>query len=274
MKEIKKIIIFISLLFCFLSQAGIGDRYIFQPDKKAVFNKCKAATNRGFLIINKKVPGNSKKIRFYFQEKFGAKAIIIHFHGNAGSACSRVPLAERLNGINVNYVFVEYPGFGKGERKPTQRKTLRNAIKVFDYINSNMNPKNLPIFAHGTSLGTGVVTYLASKRQLKGIILHAPYTSMKDVADHLFKSGGRFVKKYTFMAKDWAPLVTEPALSLHARIDEIIPLRIGEEQRRNFTNVEFIDSIILEEGNHMGIYNNSYYWQSISDFIRRVLLTN
>ena len=271
MKKIKSLIFCISLFFCFLGQAGIGDWYIFQPDKKSVFNKCKAASTRGHLIINETISRGSEKIRFYHQNQSGAKAIIIHFHGNAGSACGRVPLAERLTGIKVNYIFVEYPGFGKGERRPTQKRTLKNALKVFDYIQSKMNPMDLPIFAHGTSLGTGVATYLAWKRPLDGIILHAPYTSMKDVADHLFKWGGRFVKKYTFMAENWAPFVTAPTLSLHARVDEMIPLRIGEEQRSNFMNVDFLDSVILDKGNHMGIYNNELYWWSISNFIKKVL---
>ncbi len=258
-------------MFCSYSLAGIGDRYIFRPDKKADFNQCKAAEKRGLLTINKRIPRASEKIRFYYQRKFGAKAIIIHFHGNAGSACGRVPLAERLQGIAVNYIFVEYPGFGKGERKPTQRRALKNALNVYDYIQSNMNPKNLPIFAHGTSLGTGVVTYLAWKKPLDGIILHAPYTSMKDVANHLYKWGGRFVTKNTFMAKNWAPYVKAPTLSLHARVDEMIPLRMGNEQRNNFINVEFLDSIVFDQGNHMGIYNNESYWLSISNFIKKVL---
>ena len=271
MDGFKKIIFFLALFFYNFSLAGIGDRYIFQPDKKAVFNKCQEATKRGHLIINERIPRSSEKIRFYYKNKIEAKAIIIHFHGNAGSACGRIPLAERLQGIAANYIFVEYPGFGKGERKPTQRRALKNALKVYDFIQSNMNTKNLPVFAHGTSLGTGVVTYLAWKRPLDGIILHAPYTSMKDVADHLFKWGGRFVTKNTFMAQNWAPYVKAPALSLHARVDEMIPLRIGDEQRNNFTNVEFLDSVVFNNGNHMGIYNNPRYWLSIADFIKKVL---
>ena len=271
MKGLKSFIGCFSLFFYTLSFAGIGDRFIFQPDKKANFNKCKAATRSGYSIINRAIRRSSEKIRFYYQEKPGAKAIILHFHGNAGSACGRVPLGDRLKGINVNYAFIEYPGFSRDRKKPTQKRTLRNALQVFDFINSKMNPKNLPIFAHGTSLGTGVATYLAWKRPLDGIILHAPYTSMKDVADHLYKWGGRFVKKFTFMAKDWAPFVTAPTLSLHAQVDEIIPLRIGDEQRRNFTNVQFLDSLVFENGNHMGIYNNESYWEGITDFIAKVL---
>ena len=73
------------------------------------------------------------------------------------------------------------------------------------------------------------------------------------------------------MAKDWAPFVTAPTRSLHAKVDEMIPLRIGDEQRNYFIDVKFLDSLIFEKGNHMGIYSDESYWKGISDFIAKVL---
>ena len=243
---------------------------IFRPDKKANFEKCQVARNGGWMAINRKVRGSRERIRFYMKETHSAKALILHFHGNAGSACGRVPLAKRMKEKGIHYVFVEYPGFSKDRKRPTQKRTLANALEVYDFIKRKMNPQNLPLFAHGTSLGSGVATYLAGKRSLAGLILHAPFTSMKEVADHLFKGGGRFVTKYTFMAKDWAPLVLSPVLALHARKDEMIPLRIGEEQQEYFTSTSFLDSLIFETGTHMNIYDRPSYWTAISDFVERV----
>ncbi len=73
MKGLQYIVIGLGLIFCYLSLAGIGDSLIFQPDKKAYFNKCQAASNKGFRTINRNIRRSKERVRFYYQEKVGAK---------------------------------------------------------------------------------------------------------------------------------------------------------------------------------------------------------
>lgn len=266
-----KLLSFLLLFIPLSSFAGLGDGMVFQPKNSGIFEKCKTAQPAGYETASQSILGTKEKIRIYFKNMEDAKAVVLIFHGNGGSACDFIGLTKFIANKKLNYIFVEYPGYAGDNEKPTQERVLKNALDVFHYVQENLNKTNLPIFAHGVSIGTGVVTWLASQVILDGIILHAPYTSMKDVADGLFPMGGSMVDKYTFMAKDWAPNVEEPVLALHAKNDRVIKFKLGEKQMKNFTHARNTKWVPFEDGDHMSILNQEKYWNSVVAFVNETL---
>jgi pimeloyl-ACP methyl ester carboxylesterase len=76
----------------------------------------------------------------------------------------------------------------------------------------------------GRSLGTGVATYLTTKRKTDGIILVTPYDSMTSVAQEKYPLIPiKFVLKHTFDSISRTPEIKTPVLSLVASDDDIVP---------------------------------------------------
>ena len=86
------------LLYVFFFQ----DKLLFFPDKRP-FSDCSWIEQKGGQIVWDK----KYNARYYFQEKPQAKATLVHFHGNAGGACDRIIILDKLDDQPINVALVE-----------------------------------------------------------------------------------------------------------------------------------------------------------------------
>src|SRR5581483_949766 len=90
------------------------DKLIFFP-KDHAFADCQAAVTERFTIVDKTV--GDAHVRLLREKSTSAKAWLLLFHGNGGTACGSVLLAERMMDLPVAFALVEYPGYeGDGEK--------------------------------------------------------------------------------------------------------------------------------------------------------------
>ncbi|MGO9358363.1 MAG: alpha/beta hydrolase, partial [Xanthobacteraceae bacterium] len=79
------------------------------------------------------------------------------------------------------------------------------------------------------SLGTGVAVKLASERNIRALILEAPYTSILEVASKQFPMLPlSFLLKDTFHSDERIGQVKAPVLIMHGDQDETIPISFGQ----------------------------------------------
>ena len=57
---------------------------------------------------------------------------------------------------------------------------------VYEYLSNEAYVDENQIYIYGYSIGTGVSTYIASKYDVKGLILIAPYSSITDLFNSYF----------------------------------------------------------------------------------------
>jgi len=74
----------------------------------------------------------------------------------------------------------------------------------------------------GRSIGTGVAVQVAAMRSPSSLILISPFTSIKDVAKHLFGNLSVLVKE-RFKSVECASNVSCPTLIIHGKLDNLIP---------------------------------------------------
>ena len=89
------------------------------------------------------------------------------------------------------------------------------------------------IIAYGESLGTGIATRIAIERQVAGLILDAPYTSIVDVAAQAYP----FLPVRLFLTDRYETTkyianVKVPLLILHGERDGVVPVAMGRELAR------------------------------------------
>ena len=112
----------------------------------------------------------------------------IHFHGNACdigevAACA---MSER-NVYMGHYMIIEYPNFGIAKGFPTEIVIDSIARSVYKFAVNELKVPWERIVLIGRSIGTGPACSLASYLQSvntppAALVLHAPYTSLKDAA--------------------------------------------------------------------------------------------
>jgi len=95
------------------------------------------------------------------------------------------------------------------------------------------------IMIMGRSIGTGVAVQVAALRNPSALVMISPFTSIKDVARHLFGNYLSCVVKERFQSLDYAKNVSCPTLIIHGKLDTLIPYTQGEELSKQISNCKF-----------------------------------
>ena len=91
-----------------------------------------------------------------------------------------------------------------------------------------VNEKNLILY--GESLGTGVATHLAQKKNYAGIILETPFTSIIDAAKTFYPYiPVNLLLKDKFENYKKIKNINSPILVMHGEVDQIVPFSMGKK---------------------------------------------
>lgn len=162
------------------------------------------------------------------------KPTVLYFHGNAGNLANRAQRFKALTDRGFGVVAMAYPGSSGSSGAPNQKTILKNAEITLAKIRSTVG--NSHVVLYGESLGTGVAVITAASKTardlpIKALVLEAPYTSIPDVAAHLYPR----LAAYTDILTDTYPSletigrVKTPLLILHGTNDQLIPIEQGRQ---------------------------------------------
>lgn len=182
----------------------------------------------------------------------GAEFTFVAFHGNAANLANRADIYQFLRSVPANVFAVEYRGYGKSEGKPGEDGFYQDAQAAYDYLVTQRGIAPGKIVAIGHSLGTAVAADLASRRELGGLVLEAPFPSGAAVARQVypFLPGLGGVLKSKFATGQKLAQVRAPVLVVHCTKDPVLPFALGEEVFRLAREPKFflrIDGACHEE---------------------------
>eukprot|EP00301_Raphidiophrys_heterophryoidea_P016185 c2573_g1_i1.p1 GENE.c2573_g1_i1~~c2573_g1_i1.p1 ORF type:complete len:364 (-),score=81.87 c2573_g1_i1:4-1095(-) len=157
---------------------------------------------------------------------------ILFSHSNAMDLGIVVDLMHKLSLLlKVNMFAYEYTGYGvsSGGSGPSERDTYADATAAFEKLLELGIPAS-SIICYGQSIGSGPSCYIASKHNVRGLILHGPLASALDVVSQpgccrpasLFSCCNVYpnIKRIT--------QVTCPTLVMHGHADEVIAFNNGK----------------------------------------------
>lgn len=167
---------------------------------------------------------------------------ILFCHGTSYSASDMWVSPERassfhefMSGIGCNFFIFDYRGYGQNGGSPTEERTYLDAAAALGWLYEREDVDPSTIFFYGFSLGSGIATELAMREPSAGLILRAPFTSIRDVIV------GRYPKLRPLLAAaPWLPLTNynnfakihrldRPLLVMHGDADETVPERMGQQ---------------------------------------------
>lgn len=148
---------------------------------------------RLIYIPTRRIPGISHIPALFEKSKHGDK-ICVYFHGNACdiSQVSYVSNHESAK-LRAHYLILEYPGYGIARGKSTEETIRMLALDALDFIEGSLQIPADRIVILGRSIGTGPACYLAAELTKRGkppaaLVLHSPYTSIRDLTTDLVAS--------------------------------------------------------------------------------------
>ncbi len=142
--------------------------------------------------------------------------LIIYFGGNADDATDFIKYTKDLKGFDV--VAYNYRGNALSSGKPSEKKLLKDALKIYDTYS-----KNKEVILIGRSLGSGIATYVASKRKAKGVLLITPYDSIENIAKSRYPFFPiSFLLKYKFDSYKFVKDVSAPVSIFMVEDDQTI----------------------------------------------------
>ncbi len=191
----------------------------------------------------------------------GQKEAIIYFGGNAESV---VYSADNfLSAFPRQTIYLlNYRGYGGSSGQPTEDGIYADALFLFDKVLE----KQATISVIGRSLGSGVATFLASKRPVEKMALISPFDSITSVAQNIYMIFPVFLMlldKYDSISR--VKDIKAETFVLIAEYDEVIP-RIHSQRLIDEFPVEQITVKIIADSRHNDISEKAEYYQHLKDY--------
>jgi uncharacterized protein len=198
-----------------------------------------------------KTPDGARVVAWYGKAKPG-QPTILYFHGNAGSLANRALRIERFMGEGWGVYMMTYRGYGGGTGKPTEAHNVADARLAYGaLVHEGVEPSS--IILYGESLGTGIAVRLAAERQVAGVVLDAPYTSLVDVAAGVYPFlPVRLALADRYESSKYIKQVHAPLLILHGERDDVIPVAMGRELFRLANEPKRL--AVFPNGGHSDLY--------------------
>ena len=263
----------IGLLLLWLSAGGcmIERGFIFFPKREVV--QTPADEGVPFEDLYLSTPDGTV-INAWFIPSPGSKKVLLWFHGNGGNLSHRVVQLRMLHdALGMNILMIDFRGYGRSEGVVGEEGTYQDALTSYDYLLTRPDIDPEAIVIYGQSLGAAVATELAVQRKEAGLILEAPFTSIRDMAKITFPwlpIGRLLSTRYDLLSK--INRVQAPLLLIHGDEDEVVPYAQG---RRVFEAARPPKEMYTVQGaGHNNLYRvgGLLYLRTIRRFVEAVSL--
>jgi uncharacterized protein len=145
-------------------------------------------------------------------------------NGNAGDRSMRAPLAAALAGEGLSVLLFDYRGYGGNPGSPSESGLARDARAARRFLVEEAAVPRERLIYFGESLGTAVVTELATEHPPAGLVLRSPFVDLGSVGrvHYPFLPVGRLLLDRFPLAEHLAR-VNVPTTVIYGTRDSIIP---------------------------------------------------
>ena len=184
---------------------------------------------------------DGQELEGWFFQAGELPATVLFMHGtnyNATDMWATEELAQAfggfLRGLGCTFLVFDYRGYGPNSGAATEQGTYLDAEGALSYLHNRSEVDSARIVFYGFSLGTGVAVELATRELCAGLVLRAPFTSIRDLALARLP-----ILRLPLAAVSWLPVtrydsaakigrVRVPLLVMHGDADESVPFWMGQ----------------------------------------------
>lgn len=193
----------------------------------------------------------------------GQPGAILYFGGNAERVeAMRDEFAQWFPDSSV--YLLPYRGYGASEGTPSQSALFGDALALYDHVQARQH--GAPIMVIGRSLGSGVASYVASRRPVAKLVLVTPFDSMVDVAQaHYRWLPVRWLIKDRYPSTRYLARYTGPILIIRAGDDAVVPAANTDRLIASLPKPPRI--VEIADADHNSIGANPAYRKALTTFL-------
>ncbi|MPZ61752.1 MAG: alpha/beta fold hydrolase [Propionibacteriales bacterium] len=155
-------------------------------------------------------------------------------NGNAGDRSGRAPLARALSARGLSVLLFDYRGYGGNPGSPSEEGLARDVRAAHRYLvhDAGVDPDRVLYF--GESLGSAVVTELATEHPPGGLVLRSPFVDLASVgrAHYPFLPVGTLLRD-RYPLRDHLMDVHVPTVVVYGARDSVVPADQSREVARS-----------------------------------------
>ena len=195
--------------------------------------------------------------RFHLSGK--SKPNILFFHGNGEIVADYDDLGSLYVRSGINFLPVDYRGYGRSTGLPTITNMMRDAHVIFDHVLGWLSENGYegPLIAMGRSLGSASALELSAHYgdQIDGLVIESGFAYARPLLQLLGINMEVFGlrEEEGFRHLDKIQSFTKPTLVIHAEQDHIIPFSEGQALYEASPAVEK-RMLMIPEANHNDIF--------------------
>lgn len=192
--------------------------------------------------------------------------VLVYFHGNAGHIGERDYKIREMVEAGYGVLLATYRYNAGAGGKGSEEALLADARGALEFVRSHgINDERIVLY--GESLGSGIAVAMAAERNVAGLVLETPYSSIAEVAHsrYWFALAKWLIRdRYDSLAR--IGKVKAPILLFHGDADTTIPIRFGE--RLYDAAPEPKEAHFYPGGSHTDLYDHGA-GELVMDFMDR-----
>lgn len=198
--------------------------------------------------------------------------LVLYMEGNGGNSSyalkNLLEAPEKLKAFEgCHFACVDYPSYGKSEGQISDEFLRQYSLEVYDYLINR--PEVTEIIVMGFSLGTGVANYVASQRDVAGLMLMAPYADGYDLYNGIidvFHGPLRLLVTYKMDAVEYAKSVKVKPLILASPVDELVPYSSSQRLFQAYPNG--CNFVTIDGISHNDFWKTQMALDKIAEYIK------
>ena len=155
--------------------------------------------------------------------------VLVYFHGNAGNIGERDYKIREMVEAGYGVLLATYRYNAGAGGTGSEEALLADARDALEFVKSHGIAEER-IVLYGESLGSGVAVAMAAERNVAGLILETPFSSIAEVAhSHYWFALAKWLIRDRYDSLARIGKVRAPILLFHGDADTTIPIRFAKK---------------------------------------------
>tara|TARA_R110002049_G_scaffold82169_5_gene209135 strand:+ start:546 stop:1343 length:798 start_codon:yes stop_codon:yes gene_type:complete len=264
MRHCKKVLLFIvtGVILLLFTVYFMQEKLIFLPTKLSQDYEYSFSTP--FEEFNIETNDGAKLNALHFKVDT-PKGVILYFHGNAGDLSRWGEIVIPFTEQGYDVIVMDYRTYGKSTGKLSEKALYGDAQLFYDYAIQIYGEDE--VITYGRSLGTTFATYIASKNDVKKLILETPFYNLNDAAKHRFPAVAvKYLLRFKFPSNKFIEQVKAPVIIFHGTGDNVVPYSSGKKLA-GLVKKEQLTFVTIPGGGHNDLINFEGYRVALEEVL-------
>jgi hypothetical protein len=190
-------------------------------------------------------------------------------NGNAGDRAVRAPLARALAKRGLSVLLFDYRGYGGNPGSPSETGLARDVRAALRFLVEEAGYAPDRVVYYGESLGTAVVTELATEFPPRGLVLRSPFVDLAAVGQlHYPFLPVRTLLRDRYPLADHLSQVKVPVVVVYGDADSIVPPQQSRAVAESAGNLLRLVRVAAADHNDTALLDGKLLVDAIVDVAR------